>query len=56
MGMSDDFVAKGETGDEVVGKMMEHVKMAHKEMMDKMSPVEMEEMKKKMKENMKDEM
>lgn len=56
MGMSDDFVAKGETKEEVMGKMMEHAKMEHKDMMDKMSDAEKEEMKKKMEGNMKDEM
>ncbi len=55
MGMSDDFVAEGETKEEVMEKMTEHAKMAHKDMMEKMSPEEMEDMKKKMEENMKDE-
>ena len=56
MGMSDDFVAKGETKEEVMGKMTEHAMTEHKDMMDKMSDTEKEEMKKKMEEKMKDEM
>ncbi len=56
MGMSDDFKATGETEDEVIGKMMEHAKMEHKDMVEKMGPEEMEEMKKKMKEKMQEEM
>lgn len=55
MGMSDDFEAKGETKEEVMEKMMEHAKMEHKDMVEKMSPEEMDAMKKKMEEKMKDE-
>ncbi len=36
-----DFVAKGETEEEVMAMMMEHAKMAHPDML-KMDPVEME--------------
>lgn len=56
MGMSDDFVAKGTTEEEVVGKMMAHAKEAHKDMMEGKSEEEMMEMKKMMKMKMKDEM
>lgn len=55
MGMDCPFVAKGETKEEVMEKMMEHAKMEHKDMVEKMSPEEMEGMKKKMEENIKDE-
>jgi predicted small metal-binding protein len=56
MGMSDDFTAKGETEQAVIDKMMEHAQVEHKDMVENMSPTEMEEMKKKMKENMQDKM
>lgn len=56
MGMSDGFVAKGETEDEVLDKMMMHAKEMHKDMMEGKSDEEMMEMKKMMKEKMKDEM
>jgi len=53
--MDCPFSAKGETKEEVMEKMMEHAKMEHKDMVEKMTPEEMDEMKKKMEENMKDE-
>jgi len=55
MGMNDDFVAKGATEDEVMDKMMMHAKEMHKDMMEGKSEEEMTEMKKTMKEKMKDE-
>ncbi|OGI26726.1 MAG: hypothetical protein A2359_03570 [Candidatus Moranbacteria bacterium RIFOXYB1_FULL_43_19] len=56
MGMSDNFVAKGATEEEVMDKMMMHAKEMHKDMMEGKSDEEMMEMKKMMKEKMKDEM
>ena len=56
MGMDDDFVAKGETDEEVIGKMMVHAKEAHADKMAGMSDEEMTKMKETMKEKMKDEM
>jgi len=54
--MSDNFVAKGATEEEVMDKMMMHAKEMHKDMMEGKSDEEMMEMKKMMKEKMKDEM
>ena len=56
MGMSDDFVAKGETEEEVIGKMSEHAKKMHADMMEGKSEEDMMKMKEMMKEKMKDEM
>jgi len=54
MGSDCNFVAKGNTAEEVKNNMMNHVKMEHKEMMDKMSRTEKEDMMKKMDGMMKD--
>lgn len=54
MGADCDFVAKGNTAEEVKSNMMNHVKMEHKDMMDKMSGKDKEEMMKKMDQMMKD--
>lgn len=56
MGMSDDFMAKGETEEEVMNKMMEHANLEHKDKMEGKSEEEMMKMKEMMKEKMKDEM
>ncbi|HBB37473.1 MAG: hypothetical protein UX02_C0001G0375 [Candidatus Moranbacteria bacterium GW2011_GWC1_45_18] len=56
LGMDDGFVAKGVSEDEVMDKMMMHVKEMHPDMMKGKSEEEMMEMKKMMKEKMKDEM
>jgi predicted small metal-binding protein len=56
IGMSDDFVAKGATEDEVMDKMMVHAKEVHMDMMEGKSEEEMTDMKKMMKEKIKDEM
>lgn len=56
MGMSDDFVAKGATEDEVMDKMTAHAKEMHKDMMEGKSEEDMMKMKEMMKEKMKDEM
>jgi len=56
MGMSDGFVAKGANEEEVMEKMMGHVKEAHADMMEGKSEAEMLKMKEMMKEKMKDEM
>jgi len=54
MGSNCDFVAKGNTVEEVKSNMMNHVKMEHKDMMDNMSSKEKEDMMKKMDSMMKD--
>jgi predicted small metal-binding protein len=56
MGMSDEFVAKGETEQEVMDKMMEHAKEIHADMVEGKSEEEMMGMKDMMKEKMQDEM
>jgi predicted small metal-binding protein len=56
MGMSDGFVAKGATEEDVMDKMMEHVKEMHADMMEGKSEEDMMKMKEMMKEKMKDEM
>jgi predicted small metal-binding protein len=56
MGMSDDFVAKGETEEDVIEKMTEHAKEMHADMMEGKSEEDMMKMKEMMKEKMKDEM
>jgi predicted small metal-binding protein len=56
MGISDGFVAKGETGEEVMDKMMMHIKEMHKDMVGGKSEEETMDMKKMMEEKMKDEM
>lgn len=48
MGVACDFVAEGRTSDEIKAKMMDHAMTEHKEMMDKMSKEEKNEMMKKM--------
>lgn len=50
LGSDCDFVAKGNTIEEVKGNMMSHIKMAHSDMEDK----EKDEMKKKMDNMIKD--
>lgn len=56
MGMTDDFVAKGETEEEVVQKAKEHAMEVHKEKMEEMMKTMSEEdMMKMMKEKIKDE-
>lgn len=52
MGAECDFVAKGETDEEVKNKMMEHVKMAHSDMMKNMTEEKKKEMMMKMDEKM----
>lgn len=55
LGVTDcDFVARGNTPEEVKNNMMNHAKMEHKEMMDKMSNKEKDEMKEKMDSMMKE--
>jgi predicted small metal-binding protein len=56
MGGGDGFVAKGDTEEAVMDKMMVHVKEMHPEMMEGKSEKDMMEMKKMMKVKMKDEM
>ena len=56
MGGNDDFVAKGMTEEEVMEKMMGHVKEMHPEMMEGKSDEEMMKMKETAKMKMKDEM
>lgn len=56
MGMSDGFVAKGETEEEVMMKMEQHAKEMHADMMAGMSEDEMMKMKEDMKMKIKDEM
>ena len=48
LGADCDFVAMGETKDEVVKKMMDHGMSEHKAMMEGMSATEKDEMVKKM--------
>ena len=52
MGMECGFSATGETKDELKGKMMEHAKMEHKDMLEKMSEEEKKDMMAKMEEKM----
>jgi len=47
MGIDDGFVAKGETEEEVIDKMMEHIKSEHPEKLESMSKKELVEMMKK---------
>lgn len=56
MGMDDNFVAKGETEDEVMMKMEKHAKEAHADMMSGMSDEEMKKMKGDMRMKIKDAM
>lgn len=56
MGGNDDFVAKGNTEEEVMEKMQEHAKMMHPEMVEEKSEEEMTKMKEMMKEKMKEGM
>ncbi|MFA5872298.1 MAG: DUF1059 domain-containing protein [Parcubacteria group bacterium] len=56
IGMSDDFVAKGETEQEVMDKMMGHAKEMHADMLAGKSEEEMTKMKDMMKDKMKDKM
>lgn len=55
LGTDCDFVARGNTPEEVRNNMLNHAKMEHKEMMDNMSNKERNEMMKKMDSMMKDE-
>jgi predicted small metal-binding protein len=55
MGGSDDFVAKGETEQEVMDMMEKHVKEMHADMMEGKSEEEMTKMKEEMKIKMKEE-
>jgi predicted small metal-binding protein len=55
MGGSDDFFAKGNTEEEVMSKMMNHVKDKHPEMMEGMDDMKMKEMKEMMKAKMTDD-
>ncbi len=48
MGAKCGYEASGETAEEVKGKMMEHAKKAHREMMNGMSLAEIAEMDEKM--------
>lgn len=48
MGMKDDFVASGETNDEVKKKMWEHAEKAHRDMAANMTDEQKQEMEKKM--------
>ncbi|OGI29309.1 MAG: hypothetical protein A2288_02940 [Candidatus Moranbacteria bacterium RIFOXYA12_FULL_44_15] len=52
MGADCGYEATGETAEEVKNKMMEHAKMEHKDMLDKMSDSEKKEMMAKMDEKM----
>lgn len=56
IGGNDDFVAKGETEDEVMMKMEQHIKEMHPEMMTGMSEEEMMKMKEESKMKIKDAM
>jgi len=56
MGGSDDFVAKGETKQEIMDKMAAHAKEAHPEMMEGKSEEEKMKMMEMMKEKIKDGM
>jgi predicted small metal-binding protein len=56
MGMTDEFVAKGATEEEIMEKMMEHAKEMHPEMLEGKSEEDMMKMKEMMKMKMKDEM
>lgn len=56
MGASDDFVAKGDTEEVVMEKMMTHAKEMHPEMLEGKSEEDIMKMKETMKEKMKDEM
>lgn len=48
LGMKDEFTATGETDAEVKKKMLEHAKVAHRDMMNNMTQDQMKEMDKKM--------
>lgn len=54
MGGSDDFVAQGETEQDVMEKMMMHIEEMHADMMEEKSDEEMMKMKDMMKEKMMD--
>jgi predicted small metal-binding protein len=56
MGMGDGFMAKGETEQEVMDKMMEHVKEMHPDMMEGKSDEDIVKLKEDMRMKMKDEM
>jgi predicted small metal-binding protein len=49
MGMSDDFVASGETEQEVIDKMMKHAREMHSDMMMSKTKEEMMDMQNAMK-------
>lgn len=53
LGIDDGYVAKGETEEEVLDKMMEHIKMKHAEKLENTSE---KEMKKTLIKEIKDEM
>lgn len=56
MGMSDNYVARAETEEEVIKMAMEHVKEVHKDKYDQMmKDMSMEEMEDMMREKMRDE-
>lgn len=54
MGANDDFVAKGETEDEVMMKMEQHAREMHPEKMEGMSEEEMTKMKEDMRMKIRD--
>jgi predicted small metal-binding protein len=54
MGVECDFVAKGETAEEVKAKAMEHAKMEHADMLKDMTEDQKKEMMMKMDEKMLD--
>ena len=56
MGGGDDFVAKGETEEEVMQKMEQHMKEMHSDMMEGKSEEEMMKMKDMARMKIKDEM
>lgn len=56
MGMDDGFVAEGMTNEEVMGKIKEHAREMHSDMMAKMSDSEKEEMMGKMESMIHDKM
>jgi predicted small metal-binding protein len=56
MGMDDGFMAKGEAEQEVMDKMMEHVKEMHPDMMEGKSDEDIVKLKEDMRMKMKDEM
>jgi predicted small metal-binding protein len=56
MGMDDDFVARGETEQEVMDKMMKHAREMHSDKMMGKTNEEMMEMQNMMKMKMKDAM